>query len=49
MIRHGAGILKWTKKELYEKDIKINRVMVMNKELHPRSNFDILYVSRTEG
>ena len=43
-MRYGAGFVKWTK--LDELDRK---VMAMNKELHPRSDVDRLYVSRHEG
>ena len=45
LMRYGAGIVKWTKSELDEIDRKIRKVMTMNKELHPRSDVNRLYVS----
>ena len=35
LMRYGAGILKWTKRELDETDRKTKKVMTLNKELHP--------------
>ena len=40
LIRFGAGIVKCTKSQLNEIDRKTNKVMTMNKELHPRSYVD---------
>ena len=48
-MRYGAGIVKWTKNELDEIDRKTRKVLTLNKEFHPRSDFDRLYVSRMEG
>ena len=48
LIRHGAGIAKWTKSKHDEMGRKTRKVMIMNKGLHPRSNIDRLYVSRME-
>ena len=47
-MRYGAGTVKWTKSELNEIDRKTRKVMTLNKELHPRSYVDRLYVSRME-
>ena len=49
LIRYGAGIVKWAKSKLDEIDRKTRKVMTMNKELHPVSTVDRLYVSRMEG
>ena len=49
LMRYGAGTVKWTKRELNEIDRKTRKVMTLNKELHPRSYVDRLYVSRMEG
>ena len=49
LMRYGAGIVKWTKGELDEIDRKTKKVMTMNKELHPGSDVDSLYISRMEG
>ena len=48
LMRYGAGIVKWTKSELDEIDRKTRNVMTLNKELHPRSYVNRLYVSRME-
>ena len=49
LMRYGTETVKWTKSELDELDWKSPKVMTMNKELHPRSDVDRLYVSRNEG
>ena len=38
ILRYGAGILRWNKKEIQEMDRKTRKFMTMNKELHPRSD-----------
>ena len=45
----GTGIVKWTKSQLDEIDRKTRKVMTRNKELHPRSDVDRLYISGMEG
>ena len=47
-MRYGAGIVKWTKRELDEIDRKTRKVMEIDKELHPRNDVDRLHVSRME-
>ena len=42
ILRYGAGILKWNKDELQEMDRKNRKYMTMNKEFHPRSDFERL-------
>ena len=49
LMRYVAGIVKWTKIKLGEIDRRTRKVMTVNKKLHPRSDFDRLYVSRMEG
>ena len=49
LMRYGAGIVKWTKSELDEIDRKTRTIVTLNKELHPGSDIDRLYVSRTKG
>ena len=49
LMRYGAGIVKWTKKELDEIDRKTRKVLTLNKEFHPRSNIGRLYISGMEG
>ena len=48
-MRYGAGIVKWIKNELNKIDRKTRKVLTLNKELHPRSDVDGLYISRMEG
>ena len=49
LMRYGAGIMKWTKRELDEINRKTRKVMAMTQELHFRSDVDKLSVSRMEG
>ena len=49
LMRCDASTVKRTKSELDEVDRKTRKVMPFNKELHPRSDIDRLYVSRMEG
>ena len=46
LMRYGAGIVKWTKSKLNERDKKTRNVMTMKNKLHPRSDVDRLFVSR---
>ena len=48
-IRYGAGIIKWTVAELDEMDRKTRKIMTINKEFHPKSDVDRLYVTRSKG
>ena len=43
-----ASITSWTKKETNKIDRKTKKVLTIIKELPPRSDFNSLYVSRTE-
>ena len=47
--RYSAGIVKWTKSRLDEIDRKTRKILTINKELHPMSDFDMLHVFRMEG
>ena len=49
IIRCGAGVLEWTKKELKSIDIKARKLMTMNGSLHPRGNVGRLYLAKREG
>ena len=49
LMRHGVGIVKWTKSELDAIDRKTREVMTVNMELNPRSHVDRFYISRMEG
>ena len=44
LLRYGAGILKWRKNVLDEMDRQTRKIMTMNKEFHPKSDVDRLYV-----
>ena len=48
-MRYGADIVKWTKRVLDDINRKTRKVLTLNKELHPRSDIDRLYVSKMEG
>ena len=45
-MRYGAGIIKWTVAEL---DRKTRKIMTINKEFHPKSDVDCLYVTGSKG
>ena len=49
LMRYGAGIIKWNVAELDEMDRKTQKIMTMNKEFHPKSDVDRLYVTRSKG
>ena len=49
LMRYGAGIVKWTLNELGEMDRKTRKIMTMNKEFHPKSDVNRLYVKRSSG
>ena len=49
LMRYGAGIIKWNVAELDEMDRKTRKIMTMNKEFHPKSDVDRLYVTRSKG
>ena len=49
LLRYGAGIIKWTVGELDAMDRKTRKIMTINKELHPKSDVDRLYISRSKG
>ena len=49
LLRYGAGIIKWTVGELDAMDRKTRKIMAINKEFHPKSDVDRLYISRSKG
>ena len=49
VLRYGAGILTWNVEELKELDKKTRKLLTMHKGLHPKSDVDRLYLSRTDG
>ena len=49
ILRYGAGILKWNRKELQEVVRKTRNHMTLNEELHPISDVAWLYLSRKNG
>ena len=48
MSTDGADIVKWTKDELDEIDRKTRKLMIMIKELHPKTDVDRLRIFRTK-
>ena len=49
IIKYGAGIIKWTKKELKEMNRKTRKLHIIYRYFHPRDDVDRLYWKRTEG
>ena len=49
IIRYGAGIIDWTRKELRDMDVKTRKMMTLNGTLHPRANVSRLYLPRKDG
>ena len=49
LVRYPRPFLKWTREELKQMDQRTRKLMTMHKALHPRDDFDRLYVSRKEG
>ena len=49
LMRYGAGIAKWTVAEFDEMDRKTRKMMKIDKEFHPKSDVDRLYVTRSKG
>ena len=49
LLKYGAGIIEWTKEDLQKMDRKARKVMIMNKEFHPKSDTARLNVSRKKG
>ena len=43
LMAYGAGVMKWTKRELDETDLQARKVTTVNKEQHPRNDADKLY------
>ena len=49
VIRYSTGIVDWKNSELRNMYRKTRKVLNMYQALHPRSNVDKLYLSRSEG
>lgn len=49
LTRYGSGIVDWTKAKLQEVDRKTREIFTMNRDLHPRSDVDRLYLKGVEG
>ena len=48
LMKYGAVIIKWNAAELDEIDRKTLKIMTTNKEFHPKSDIDRLYVLRSK-
>ena len=48
-MRYGAGILNWRVNEVDQMDRKTRKILTINKEFHPKSDIDRLYVPRKKG
>ena len=49
LMRYGAGILNWRVNEVDQMDRKTRKILTINKEFHPKSDIDRLYVPRKKG
>ena len=49
VVRYSAGVLDWTKAELYRMDVKTRKILTMNGIFHKTGNVDRLYMKRNEG
>ena len=49
LVRYSGPFFKLTRKELKQMDQSTRKLITMHKALHPRDDFDRLYVSRKEG
>ena len=49
LVRNSGLFLKWKRKELQQMDQRTRKLMMMHKDLHPRSDVGRLYVSKKEG
>ena len=49
IVRYGAGIISWSKKELEKLGRKTRKLMTMNGGHHPKADVDRLYLKRCEG
>ena len=45
LLRYGVDIIKWTVGEFDAMDRKTRKIMTINKEFHPKSDVDRLYIS----
>ena len=45
-LRYGAGMITWTVGDLEAMDRKARKIKTINKEFHPKSDVDRLYISR---
>ena len=48
-MRYGTGILTWNTNELKSLDRRTRKFMTMHGALHPKSDFDRVYLSREMG
>ena len=48
-IRYTTGIVDWNLNDLRAKDRKTRKLLTINRELHPRSDVDHVYLSRKKG
>ena len=49
IVRHSGPFLRWTREKLKQIDQKTRKLTTVDKTLHPRDDFDRLYVPRKEG
>ena len=49
LLRYGARLINWTKNELQQLDRKTRKKLTMYAAFHPKSNVNILSLTRQEG
>ena len=49
VIRHPAGIIKWTEESIKEVDIATTKLLTIHGAFNPKSNTARLYLSRKDG
>ena len=49
IVTYGFNILNWTISEIRRIDIKVRKLLTMNKIHHPKADVDRLYIQRSEG
>ena len=49
IVTYGFNILNWTISEIKRLDIKVRKLLTMNKMHHPKADVDRFYIHRSEG
>ena len=49
IVTYGFNILYWTMPEIEGLDVKVRKLLTINKMHHPKADFDRLYIQRSDG